>query len=101
LAFKYPTQYKEFRSKLAKERVAGGLTQVELAERLGRSQAQISSVESGDKQIDVLEYLRWMQAVGASEEQSLAYIQELDKALRSTAALSLGPTRRRVRLKPL
>lgn len=39
------------------QREAAGLTQAQLAERLGRYQSVVSSIESGGRRIDVIELL--------------------------------------------
>lgn len=47
-------------------RLAAGVSQTELAERLGRNQASISRAERGDTDVTVPEYIAWMQALGLS-----------------------------------
>jgi transcriptional regulator with XRE-family HTH domain len=42
---------------LAKERRSMGLTQTELAERLGRPQSFVSKYETGERRLDVIEFL--------------------------------------------
>lgn len=74
------------------------MTQLELAKALGRSQPQVSSIESGDKQIDVLEYLRWMNLVGATEESMLDHVRELNAALLRHGELDAA-TKRSSRIK--
>jgi transcriptional regulator with XRE-family HTH domain len=44
-------------------RVAVGLTQVELAERLGIHQTEISRVERGVRRLDLLELDDWLEAL--------------------------------------
>ncbi len=47
--------YRRFLARLRAARAAAGLTQVEVARRLGRSQAFVSKSESGDRRVDVIE----------------------------------------------
>lgn len=42
-----------------------GVSQVELAERLGVTQQYISRVEAGQRRLDVLEFYRWCEGLGA------------------------------------
>jgi transcriptional regulator with XRE-family HTH domain len=49
---------------LAETRVAQGITQVELARRLGASQPYISHVENGDVRLDPVQLLLWLEACG-------------------------------------
>jgi transcriptional regulator with XRE-family HTH domain len=49
-------------------RVAAGVTQIELAERLGRPQSFISKVEGGDRRLDVIEFLQIITALNVDPE---------------------------------
>ena len=49
---------------LSKERKAAGLTQAALAKKLGRYQSYIANVESGQRRIDVIEFLDLAKAIG-------------------------------------
>lgn len=49
---------------LAERRLAAGLTQLEVAKRLGRYQSYIAHVESGQRRIDVVEFLALAEAIG-------------------------------------
>ncbi|GAA0913124.1 hypothetical protein GCM10009552_28550 [Rothia nasimurium] len=54
-------EYKAFCGFLAETRVAQGITQVELARRLGVSQPYISHVEKGDVRVDPIQLIRWLE----------------------------------------
>lgn len=50
---------------LAKARVRAGYTQQELARKLGKPQSFVSSYESGQRRIDVMEFIRITASLGA------------------------------------
>lgn len=45
-------------------RIESGLTQVELAERIGEPQSAISKVESGQRRLDLVQLSTYSQALG-------------------------------------
>lgn len=45
-------------------RTEAGLTQVELAERLGKLQTEISKIERGERRVDFLDLARMLDALG-------------------------------------
>lgn len=49
---------------LADARRQAGVTQVELAERLGRPQSYVSKVERRERRVDVVEFVDWVTALG-------------------------------------
>ena len=49
---------------LVAQRRRAGLSQTDLAERLGRYQSVVSSIESGGRRIDVVELLDIAEAIG-------------------------------------
>lgn len=48
-------EYKVLLLRLKKARVDAGLSQAEVAEKLGKHQSYISKVESGERRLDVIE----------------------------------------------
>ena len=56
------------------------LRQRDLAQRVGRGQATVSKVESGTRQLDVIELRAWLMALGTD---FVAFMQELDERLRA------------------
>jgi len=50
-------QYQIFRSLLVAAREASGLTQVQIAERLGKPQSFISKYERGERRLDFSEFM--------------------------------------------
>ena len=50
---------------LAQVRVRAGITQQELARKLGKPQSFVSAYERGQRRVDVMEFIRIAQALGA------------------------------------
>ena len=59
-----PDQYKRIGACLATERKRLGITQVDLATRLGKPQSFVSAYESGQRRLDLVEFLRLAKALG-------------------------------------
>ena len=57
-------KYEYLRSELKKARVAGKLLQLDLAQKLRKPQSFISKVESGERNLDVIELLSYTTALG-------------------------------------
>ena len=79
----YSTGHEPFRSLLRQVRIEAGLQQIDLAGRLGTSQSVISKIETGDRQIDVLELRQICLAVGISLED---FVRRLECKLRENRA---------------
>lgn len=56
--------YALFRAELRRAREAAGVTQVELARRLRKPQSFVSKIESGERRLDVVEFLQVAEIVG-------------------------------------
>ncbi len=56
--------YKVLLACLKEAREGAGLTQIEVAERLGLSQSQVSKCERGERRVDVIELREWCRAIG-------------------------------------
>ena len=50
---------------LIETRKSKGITQQELANRLDRPQSYIAKVETGERRLDVIEFIEWTAACGA------------------------------------
>lgn len=61
---------------LRERREAGGLTQVELAERLGETQPYVSKVERGDRRLDLVQLRGYCRALGVPLAD---FVAEFDK----------------------
>lgn len=49
---------------LKEAREASGLTQIDLANRLGMTQSQVSKCERGERRLDLIELKAWCEALG-------------------------------------
>ena len=61
-------------AKLVALRQDRGVSQVELARRLGKTQQFVSKVERGDRRIDVIEFYAIVKALGADPEAVFASV---------------------------
>lgn len=57
-------KYEYLRSELKKARLNASLKQADVAKTLGRPQSYISKIESGERTLDVIEYINLCQAMG-------------------------------------
>lgn len=68
---------------LTEARQESGLTQAELAKRVGKDQTFISIIERGQRRVDVLEFVALARAMGADPVQLFERVtSRLSKALR-------------------
>jgi transcriptional regulator with XRE-family HTH domain len=59
----YSQAYSRFLAQLRDARQSSGLTQGEIARRLGRPQSFVSKCESGERRVDVAEFLAFCDAI--------------------------------------
>jgi transcriptional regulator with XRE-family HTH domain len=59
--------------RLVEARTRAGLTQTAVAEKVGKTQSEISKLEKGELAIDLIGFVRWTRALGLdpSEEMKL------------------------------
>jgi transcriptional regulator with XRE-family HTH domain len=67
----HTAEYRRFTAALADARRAAGLSQYDLADRLGVSQDFISKYEGGRRRLDVIEFLRIAKAIGVDPAEFL------------------------------
>jgi transcriptional regulator with XRE-family HTH domain len=72
----HSTPYVVLREHLANARIAAALTQEELAARLGRPQSYIAKYETGDRRLDVVEFLEVCASIGIEPASVLDAVQE-------------------------
>lgn len=74
----YSREYSLFLEQLRKAREDKGLTQTELAERLGQTQSFVSKVERGERRIDIVELRSFCRSVGIGFP---TFVAQIDKVL--------------------
>jgi transcriptional regulator with XRE-family HTH domain len=72
----YTGQGKRFCELLIAARKKAGLTQTELAKRIGVDQAFISKYENGDRRLDVLEFLKIAEALNVDPASIVQVLRE-------------------------
>lgn len=75
----YTDQNEKLIALLRKIRVEAGLTQVQLAERLGQKQSFISKYESGERRLDLIQLRQICVAVGMPLEK---FVRRFEKSLK-------------------
>ncbi|MFC0813553.1 helix-turn-helix domain-containing protein [Paracoccus panacisoli] len=65
------------RALLKRHRVEAQLTQAQLAARMGRPQSFVAKIESGERRLDVVEFLEYSTALGS---RATTIIDELECA---------------------
>ncbi|NPA72312.1 MAG: helix-turn-helix transcriptional regulator [Gammaproteobacteria bacterium] len=70
----YGRRYEAVRRVLRKVRREAGLTQVQLAEKLGKGQSYVSKVERGEQYLDVLEFVEWCEACSTPSDKVIKKI---------------------------
>lgn len=79
--------YRQFLSQLRAARIAAGLTQKQLAKRLGVTQSFVSKCERGERRLDVVELRAFCAAIGIA---FTAFARQFDKALFEKASEDEG-----------
>ena len=82
-------QYRALLARMRAAREAHGITQQELARRLGKPQSYVSKAEMGERRLDVVEYLHFMRAI---EGEPHALLRDIEREYR---AVQSSPRRRR------
>jgi len=68
-------RHRQLRALLVAKRKAAGLTQITVAERLGKPPSYVAKYELGDRRLDVLEYLDVAAAIGFDACEVLRALQ--------------------------
>jgi len=66
---------------LRQARLASGVTQVEVAERLGNRQVFVSKIERGERRLDVIDFFEYCEA---ARIDAIALLKELKRQLSNT-----------------
>jgi transcriptional regulator with XRE-family HTH domain len=94
----YTVQNQVLLAMLRDLRARTGTTQVDLAERVGMRQTDVSKCERGVRRLDVIELRAWLSALGISLGE---FAVELDQRLEASAALDRQARGRGARRKGL
>ncbi len=82
-------QYRSLLALMRSSRQERGITQQELARRLGKPQSYVSKAEMGERRLDVVEFLQFMRAI---EGEPMAVLRQLERQYR---VLRKPPSRKR------
>ena len=63
-------KYNHIAQLLRSERERAGVTQAKLAEDLGVPQSAIAEIEAARRKVGLLEFVQWMEAIGADPRQA-------------------------------
>jgi len=66
-----PTRYEVLRGLLAVERQSKGMTQQDVAAKLGKPQSYVSKYESGERHLDLVEFVEVCEALSADPVEVL------------------------------
>ena len=77
----YRTEYQILLTKLRAARKAAGLTQVEVAKRLGRTQGYVHKLETGERRIDIVQLSDFCKAL---EIDFPSFISDYHEAVQQT-----------------
>ena len=73
----FTPEYAHFAARIVGLRKKAGLTQAELAQRLGRPQSYVSKYERGERRLDVIEFLAVARALGIDPAGLVAELEKL------------------------
>ncbi len=72
----YSRRHERLLDLLREERRAAGLTQQQVATRLGKPQSYVAKYEGGERRLDVVEFFAVMEALGADPAGVIARLAE-------------------------
>jgi transcriptional regulator with XRE-family HTH domain len=73
-------RHEALRAFLLEQRQRSGLRQVDLAKRLKRGQDYISTVETGQKIVNVVELMEWADAIGFDPRDAIKRLAKVPRA---------------------
>jgi len=74
----FTRKYDRFRTLLVEAREDAGLTQVDVARKLGRPQSFVSKYETGERRLDVIEFL---EIAGALKLAPASFLRRLQRQI--------------------
>lgn len=93
----FTPEYAYFAARVVELRKTAGLTQAELALRLGRPQSYVSKYERGERRLDVVEFLAVARILGTD---AAGFMAELEQMHDKQTPLRVSATRVSNRVKP-
>lgn len=72
------TRYQALLTLLLEARVGAGLTQKELATKLGRPQSFVSKTENAERRLDVIEFMDLCRGLDADLHELLVRLEKMD-----------------------
>ena len=72
-------RHEALRAFLLEQRQRSGLRQVDLAKRLKRGQDYVSTVETGQKIVNVVELMEWADAIGFDPREALRRLAKVSR----------------------
>lgn len=89
----YAEEYRVLLAHLRDARLKRGMTQIQMADRLGTTQSLVSKCERGERRLDAIELRRWVMELGLSFPD---FTTAFEAILRDRkAAAKRAPERRR------
>jgi len=79
-ALLHSRKYHAYRLRLVQARKSRDMTQLQVAEKLGRSQSFVSKYEHGERRLDLLEFLEVAEALDINVSR---FLKDLKQAIRS------------------
>ena len=73
----YKARYIALRQELVRARLQAGITQQQLAQSIHKLQSFVSKVETGERYLDVIDFVSWCDALDASATEMIAKIQSI------------------------
>lgn len=70
-------RHEALRALLARERKRAGLSQAEVAAKLGRYQSYVATVEGGQRRVDVVEFLDFAEAIGFDPGKAIGALKSV------------------------
>jgi len=68
---KFSPTYTRLTQLLVERRIMAGLSQIDVAATLGKPQSYVSKIESGERRLDVVEFVEFARALGADPVRML------------------------------
>lgn len=75
MSSRFPDEYRQLLELLVTARKKAGITQQQLAARLGRHQSFVSKFESGERRLDVVEFVRVSEMIRADPHKMLRLLR--------------------------